>query len=56
VTQKSSRKQDISASDLSNYWARIAKAMTVDDVADFIAFAVQLPSLAQKFKDNAISG
>lgn len=58
VYEKLDRNQDslISKKELEQRWELIGAEMTVQEVADWIAFSVQLPQYADLFRYHSISG
>ncbi|KAF1332767.1 Cell surface glycoprotein stim, contains sam domain, partial [Globisporangium splendens] len=46
----------ISLKELDERWEAVGAEMTVSEVADWVAFAVQLPQYASIFRDHSISG
>ncbi|POM78096.1 hypothetical protein PHPALM_4421 [Phytophthora palmivora] len=46
----------ISWKELDERWESVGSEMTVDEVADWIAYAVQLPQYSEVFRANSISG
>ncbi|GLD92263.1 hypothetical protein PINS_up000796 [Pythium insidiosum] len=46
----------ISLEELDERWEKVGAEMTVNEVVDWVAFAVQLPQYADKFRQHSISG
>ncbi|KAF0689659.1 Aste57867_18896 [Aphanomyces stellatus] len=46
----------VSTAELDSRWDELGAEMTVDEVADWIAYSVQLPQYAQLFRDHFVSG
>ncbi|KAG8470322.1 hypothetical protein KFE25_008743 [Diacronema lutheri] len=46
----------LTADELETYRAQLGSALSVDEVVDWVAHAVQLPQYAHAFRDNAIVG
>jgi Ca2+-binding EF-hand superfamily protein len=46
----------ISLSEMTSFWSRLDSLQSVNDVADWVRYAVQLPQYEETFRKNAITG
>eukprot|EP00457_Paulinella_chromatophora_P005655 gb/GEZN01005672.1/.p1 GENE.gb/GEZN01005672.1/~~gb/GEZN01005672.1/.p1 ORF type:complete len:522 (-),score=41.55 gb/GEZN01005672.1/:184-1749(-) len=56
LLQNPSLPKEISAKDMAAYWQRLGKILTVEKVGDWVQYGLQLPELADRFRQHRVTG